>query len=264
MPQASINGCSMYYEDEGSGEPLVLVHGFPVDGRMYHPQLASLSSRFRVIVPDLRGFGRSRPAGALSMESAAADVVALMRHLGIKQFALGGLSMGGYVALALALEFAQVLSHLILIDTRAAGDSPDGKAARNRMIELVRQAGPKPIADQMLPKLLADPAGSAGATLRTIIESQQPDAIEHALVGIRDRADQLARLKELKLPTLIIVGEKDVITPVAEARLMHERIAGSQLCVIPNAGHVPNMEKPAEFDDAIVRFLDRPVPNRIR
>src|SRR5580765_6907461 len=156
MPDRTINNTALHYEESGKGTPLVLLHGFPLDGRVWDAQQKSLGDRFRVIAPDLRGFGKSAPATSpFTMESLADDMHALLAEIGALPCVLGGLSMGGYVALAYVKEYPADLKGLALVDTRAEGDPPEGKEARAKMIELVKSKGPPAVADAMMPKLLA-------------------------------------------------------------------------------------------------------------
>src|SRR5215218_4015337 len=135
MPQRSVNGTTLNYLEQGTGTPLVLLHGFPLDSRIWREQIAALSDRFRVIAPDLRGFGQSKSDDAFTMQSLADDVHALLADRGALPAILGGLSMGGYVALAYAKKYPSDLRGLALIDTKAEADTPEGKQGRQKMIE---------------------------------------------------------------------------------------------------------------------------------
>src|SRR5688572_6819435 len=154
MPSETVNGVTLAYAQRGEGVPVVLVHGFPLDSRMWGNQAHALAAGYRVITPDLRGFGRSPSNEPFTIESLADDVHALLVKIGALPCALAGFSMGGYVALAFAKKYPTDLRALILVDTRAGGDTAEGKAAREKSVQLVRQGGAKAIADQMLPKLL--------------------------------------------------------------------------------------------------------------
>jgi 3-oxoadipate enol-lactonase len=259
MPQANVNGTTLVYNERGQGPPLVLLHGFPLDGRIFAHQLEALADRWRVIVPDLRGFGRSRSNEPFTVASLAEDVHALLEQLGALPCALGGLSMGGYVAFAYAKKYPTDLSALLLIDTRCEGDTAEGKANRDKMIESVRQGGAKAVAEQMFPKMLAPGAAERDAAVagraREIMEQCPPLTIEHALAAMRDRDDYCSLLPSIPVPTLIIVGEHDAITPPAGARTMHEHIPRSQLAVIPDAGHLSPLEKRREVNEALRGFL---------
>ena len=261
MPTATIRGASLNYLDRGKGLPVALLHGFPVDGRMWEAQVSELSSRFRVIAPDFRGFGKSESTDPFTTESLADDIHGLLGQINGLPCVLAGLSMGGYVALAYARKYPADLRGLVLVDTKAAGDDTQGKGNRNKMIELVRSSGSKAIADQMLPKLLAEDTPrnrpAQAQALRTMMEACPPKTIENALVCLRDRPDQTQMLPSIGVPTLIIVGESDSITPVAVAQSMQKQIAGAQLAVIKGAGHMSPMEQPTQVNQALSRFLER-------
>ncbi|HEX4793115.1 MAG TPA: alpha/beta hydrolase [Humisphaera sp.] len=260
MPTCTINDATFHYEERGNGAALVLLHGFPLDSRMWEGQLAELSSRFRVIAPNLRGFGKSSPASAFSMDSSADDIHALLGKLNALPCVLAGLSMGGYAALSYVLRYASDLRGLILIDTRAEADTPQGKENRQKMIESVRASGSKAIADQMEPKMLAPDTLSHRPeqvrALRQIMEACPPTTIEYALSAMRDRPDRTDDLTSVKTPTLILVGDADAITPPAMAQTMHEKIGGSKLVVIQGAGHMSPMEQPAQVNRAIRNFAE--------
>ena len=261
MPTANLRGTTLHYVDRGDGQSLVLLHAFPVDLRMWEAQIAELSSRYRVIAPDFRGFGQSRSEDPFATESLADDVHALLEQIEAIPCVLGGLSMGGYVALAYIKKYPSDLHGLILADTRAEGDSPDGKQGRQKMIELVRASGAKAVADQMVPKMLAaqtpQTRPAVAQTLRGMIEACPPKTIENALLALRDRPDQTQMLASIKVPTLIFVGDNDSLTPVAMSESMRQRITRAELTIIKGAGHMSPMEQPAQVNQAIVRFASR-------
>src|SRR3954464_4550683 len=182
----TINGATLSYNESGprDGRAVVLVHGFPLDSRIFVKQAQALCDTCRVICPDLRGFGKSRSDDAFTVASLADDLHALLSEIGALPCTLGGLSMGGYVALAFAKKYPRDLRALLLIDTRSEGDSPDGKAGRDKMIQQARSGGAKAVADAMLPKILSEEGQKNAALvreLRGIMESQSPRTIEHAL-----------------------------------------------------------------------------------
>jgi len=261
MPEIEIRGTTLHYQERGRGTALLLLHGFPLDLRMWRQQLDDLSSNHRVIAMDLRGFGRSRSTESFTIDSLADDVAAFIEQLSLRACVVGGLSMGGYVLQSLALRRPELLRGMILIDTRAEGDDATGKANRQKMIDLVRLQGPKPIADQMLPKLLAEGAAEPRPQLvtevRAMAEACPARTIEHALIALRDRADRIADLPSISLPTLILVGELDAITPPAQAQNMHRAINGSKLIVIPNAGHMAPLEQPEPVNAAIRELIQK-------
>ncbi|HWE02187.1 MAG TPA: alpha/beta fold hydrolase [Tepidisphaeraceae bacterium] len=260
MATQFINGTTIHFADKGTGRPLVLLHSFPADLRVWNDQIGELSSRRRVIAPDFRGFGQSPPGGPFTVASLAQDVRELLRSLDALPCVLAGISMGGYTAMNFARQFPADLSGLILVDTKDAADNAEQRENRDRMIEVARSKGSAAIADLMIGKLLsADTAAHRPAqvkTLRKIIEACPALTIEHALAALRDRPDMTGELPKIATPTLIVVGDADEITPIEMATGMHKRIAGSQLAIIPGAGHMSPMEQPSLVNRALRQFLD--------
>ena len=257
MQTASINGIEMGYRDEGNGLPLLLVHAFPLSGAMWQPQISALSERYRVIAPDLRGFGASTFGdGAETLDQYADDLLALLDHLHVEKVALGGLSMGGYIAFALLRRAADRVSALVLADTKAAADSDEARQTREQNARMVETQGLEPLADQMLPKLLAGSTPNAQReVVRGIITTNQPEGIAAALRAMAQRPDSTPQLSAISVPTLIMVGSEDTLTPPGEARKLHAAIKGSQLVEIPGAAHLSNIEAPDAFNAAVDAFL---------
>jgi 3-oxoadipate enol-lactonase len=253
----TINGIEMAYEDVGSGEAIVLLHAFPLRGSMWQPQIEFLQNNYRVIVPDLRGFGASGVSeGPVLMQQFAADVLALCDKLGIEQFILGGLSMGGYIAFALLRSAPERVNALILADTKAAADTAEGQAGRETNARLVEEQGVLALADKVLPGLVAPHASEELRTsLRQIIAANQPEGIAGALRGMAMRPDSFETLRAAQIPTLIIVGSADGLTPPAEAHAMQDVVRGSRMIEIPGAGHLSNLEQPEAFNVALRSFL---------
>jgi 3-oxoadipate enol-lactonase len=247
------------YDDVGTGEPIVLIHAFPLDARMWQPQRDALAGSHRVITPDLRGFGRSTATPPpRTIDAHADDVAALLDHLVIPCATVLGLSMGGYVALALARRHRARLARLVLADTRAAADTAEGRAARDRNIALVESQGVAAMLDGMLPRLVSpDAPADVVATVRAIGASQSPVGITAALAALRDRPDATKDLASLALPVLVLVGREDTLTPPAEARALADAIPSATLVEIPGAGHLANLEAPAPFNRALLDFLAR-------
>jgi 3-oxoadipate enol-lactonase len=246
----------LQYIERGGGDVVVLVHGFPLDCRVWEEQVDELSGEFRVIAPDLPGFGKSAPVGKFSIESLADILHDNLKELGAVPCVLGGLSMGGYVSQAFVAKYAGDLRGLMLIDTRSNSDTEQGKLARNEMIELARTRGSTAVAEQMMPKMLA-PGASADLTarLRGIMNACPAETIQSACAAMRDRPDFSPMLEELSLPTLILSGELDVIAPPPVAEQMHRMVNGSSLAIIAGAGHMAPMERPREVVAAMRKFL---------
>lgn len=259
MPEVDVGGQRFFYQERGRGDAVVLVHGFPLDGRIWEAQLEGLCDRWRVIVPELPGFGRSQPTGPFTLGQMAHHLRELLQRIGAVPAVLAGLSMGGYIALEYVVRCPSDLRGLILVDTKAEADTADGKAGRDKMIETVRAGGAKAVADAMEPKMLAPGALQSrpelARKLRQIMESQNPQTLEHALAAMRDRADHSDALASIAVPTLIIVGDQDAITPPAVASAMNREIPRSKLEVIKGAGHLTSMEQPEQVTRAMREFL---------
>jgi pimeloyl-ACP methyl ester carboxylesterase len=258
------------YEGRGqSGPPLVLVHGFPLDRSMWRGQLDGLAGVARVVALDLPGFGATPPASdgtrAFTMEAMADHVVSVAESLGMDRFILAGLSMGGYVALALARRHKAHLLGLALIDSRAEPDNPDAKKSRIEDAERALAEGPGFLAARMLPRLVAPRTLAERPDLcnqlELMIRRCSPAGVAGAARGLADRRDARADLAKIDVPTLVVVGTDDVITPPALARDMAQRIPGAQLAVIPNAGHMAPFEQP-EATNVALRRLVRKVAGR--
>ncbi|MCU0491975.1 MAG: alpha/beta hydrolase [Chloroflexaceae bacterium] len=255
----TVNGISLFYRDEGAGPVVLLVHAFPLNGAMWESQVAALRGSYRVLVPDLRGFGQSQVTdGPTHMATMADDLVALLDSLGVAQVVLAGLSMGGYVGMAFARTHAGRLRGLVLADTRAGVDSPEAQAARETNAQLAEREGVAALADKMLPNLLAPAAPpELHAQLKAIAMGNQPAGVAAALRGMALRDDSTGFLPQINVPTLIIVGSADKTTPPSEARAMHAAIPGSHMVEIADAGHLSNVEQPEAFNAALLGFLKR-------
>lgn len=260
MSKINVRGLELAYDEQGTGAAVVLLHGFPFDRSLWREQAAALAATHRVITPDLRGFGAStvvdEPA---TMEQMAQDVAALLDELGIKRFVLGGLSMGGYVALAFTRLFPARVRALLLADTRPQTDTAEARLTREETATRALNEGMQAVADAMLSKLFA-PSTQAErpdvvARVREMILSTKPQGAASALRGMAVRADHTKFLREISCPVLIIVGSLDQVTPLADSELMAREIRGARLEVIAGAGHVSNVERPAEFNRALENFL---------
>jgi pimeloyl-ACP methyl ester carboxylesterase len=260
MPQIRIDNIQMAYTDSGAGPPVVLLHGYPFNRSLWTEQIEELSEAHRVVAPDLRGFGESDSFEKVAtMDRMAQDVVLLMDALGISTAAVGGLSMGGYVALAFYGQFSTRVRSLILSDTRSQADTEAGKQTREKQAKQILAEGMAGIVDSMLPKLLTPETVSKRPELvkriRDMMLKTKPAAASAALLGMAARADQTELLARIAVPTLILVGRDDAITPVEDSEKMHREIKGSSLVVIENAGHVSNLERADEFNKELIPFL---------
>ena len=241
----------------GAGPPVVLVHGYPFDGAMWSGVARALAPRFRVCKPDLPGRGDTAAPSEGRLDDYADFVAAVLDRIGGRA-GLAGFSMGGYVALAVARRRHPALGALALVDTRAAADDAAGRAKRDEAIATVRAQGAGPIADAMLPRL-ATPAGLARGDLaeriRRIMERQKPETIEGDLAAMRDRPDARDVLEGISVPTLVVVGEADALTPPADSEAMAAAIPGARLVRIPDAGHLTPMERPGPVSVALGDFF---------
>ena len=231
---------------------------------MWEPQLALAANGWRVIVPQLRGMdGGSTDQAATSMDEHAGDIVDLLDALHVEDAVVGGLSMGGYVAFALVRHAARYIRGLVLADTRPQADTPEGVEGRRKMLALVREKGPAAVADEMIPKLLGENTRRSrpdvAQTVRALILSSSADAIANAITALMTRADSTPLLATIHVPTLIVVGEQDTITPPALSEQMYQAIKGSEYVAIPDAGHLSNLEQPEAFNGALARFLEHRV-----
>lgn len=251
----------MAFQDSADKPTLLLIHGFPLNSNMWVPQLEDLANFVRVIAPDLRGFGHSDGVKApYSVQMLADDCADLLGYLNVATpFVVCGLSMGGYIALEFYRRYPEHVAGLILTATRAAADSDEGKANRDKMLELVERRGATAVTEPMLQKLLA-PGNLEDDELmdylRDLMETASDEGVKGALVALRDRPDSTPMLGDIAVPVLIIHGEDDQIVPVAEAKAMAAAIPDVRLVVLPEVGHMPNLEAPDAFNDAVLDFLE--------
>jgi pimeloyl-ACP methyl ester carboxylesterase len=256
----------MAYDVLGSGPPVVLLHGFPFNRSLWREQAEALRDRYRVITPDLRGHGETIATGELifTMDEMAQDVAALLEHLQIDRAAIGGLSMGGYVALAFYRRFPLRVRTFILADTRPQAETDEARAHRETQAQKALTEGMEAIADAMMPKLFSHGTLAERpqivARVREMITSNKPEAVAATQRGMAARTDHTQLLPRIIAPTLILVGSEDRITTPEDAELMHREIRGSRLETIKGAGHVSNLEQPEQFNRALRAFLDAQQP----
>lgn len=258
--RVELGGRPSRYLEGGSGWPLVMVHAFPLSADMWRPQLERPPDGWRLIAPDVRGFGAAPedPAQPPAMDDLAADVIALLDLLEIERAVIGGLSMGGYVTFAAFRQAPERFSGLVLADTRAGPDSAEGREARRALSELVRAQGPAAVADQMMPKLLGETTRrerpQVEQAVRRMIVANSAVGIDGAIQAMMSRPDSTPLLSRISHPTLIIVGDEDVLTPPAESTSMHRAVPRSQLVTLPGAGHLSSLESPDDFSEALQNF----------
>lgn len=241
----------------GQGRDVILVHAFPLDGRMWQEIAVGLAAKCRVIAPDMRGFGQSDLGPKQpSIADMADDVAALMDSLGIAKATVGGLSMGGYVSLAFAARHRDRLQALILADTRAAADSEAARAGRAEALALVESQGVEAFAERQLAVLLSTSASDDVRQRVRALAKQRPEAVSAGLRALRDRPDRRSELPGIACPTLVVVGTEDKISARAEMADMARIIPNARLTEIPGAGHLSNLERPSQFVAAIANFIE--------
>ncbi|HEX5446477.1 MAG TPA: alpha/beta fold hydrolase [Pirellulales bacterium] len=249
--------------DQGQGTPVLFVHGFPLNHTMWNAQLPVFAERRRVIAPDLRGFGSSVDTeGTVSMEDFADDLSAILDDLQVSEpIVYCGLSMGGYIGWQFVRKYRQRLRGLVLCDTRAAADTPEAATGRRKMAEQVIADGTQPVADGMLSKALSPRTMTERpevvAAVRGMILSSDPTGVAAAQRGMAARPDVSGQLGQIDLPTLVIVGADDALSPADEMRGIAEAIPHARFVVIPEAGHLTPLENPSAFNAALAEFLDQ-------
>ncbi len=260
--RVDLHGLVLAYDSAGSGRPLLLIHGYPLSRRLWQPQLDELGDAAWLIAPDLRGHGESNSAPPpYSMELLADDCLELLDALNASEPAVvAGLSMGGYVALALYRKYPERVAGLILAATRAGADSPEGRANRAKSAVLAQEKGPAAIAEAMLPKMLAPHTHQANPSLaervRHMMAGTSVEGLVGDLQGMAARPDASALLDQINVPVLVIHGLEDQLIPPSEAEAMNLRLKRGRLQLIPGAGHLVNMEQPAEFNAQVRTYLD--------
>lgn len=261
MKTVKLGDVSLQVHDDGSGPVIVFVHGFPLDHRMWRHQLAELASDFRVISPDLRGFGGSDVTdGRVTMDQFADDLNGLLSELQIEEpVVLCGLSMGGYIAWQFARQHRERLRALIQCDTRAVADPPEAVENRKRVAATVLEHGSEAIASVMPSNLLSpvtlEHQPLILEELRQTIAGTDPQGIAAASLGMAERPDSTELLSSLDIPTLLIAGEDDGISPPAEMQGIADALPQGRLVVVPAAGHMAPLEKPEPVNAAISEFL---------
>lgn len=265
MNTVNVNNLTLAYEDWGTGQPVVLLHGYPLNHQMWTPQIAALSEHCRVIAPDLRGFGRSTLAEGdaergIPMAQYAADVAALVDAIGVTEpVILCGFSMGGYIMWQFLQQFPDRVRAFVPCDTRAIADTDDARAGRLKAAAEVFQSGLEPIVEAMLPKVLADENRQSRpelvAEVTSIMQSCAPAAIAAALRGMADRPDVTAALASFTQPALVMVGSHDAISSPEEMRSIADKLPQAKFVEVPRAGHMTTLENPEAVNAALLEFV---------
>ncbi len=253
---------ALHYVDLGPRDatPVLFLHAFPLSHAMWRPQLEALSPKYRVIACDFRGFGASAVGdGQHTLEHFVDDVVALLARLGIPRAVVCGLSMGGYVALRLAEREPHWVRALVLADTRAEADSNEAKVKRAAAMDAIASDGIAAFAKAFVKTAFtaSNVAKSGGVVddARALIETASPTALRGAILALASRTDTTASLARVGVPTLVMVGEEDALTPPAVARTMRDAIRGAEYFEVPRAAHMSSLEAPEAFTARLEEFL---------
>ncbi|QDT94707.1 alpha/beta fold hydrolase [Gimesia aquarii] len=260
--EINVNTIKMNVLKEGAGPPLLFVHGFPLDHKMWQAQTEYFKKDFTVLAPDLRGFGHSEVTyGTVTMEQHAEDLNTLLNQLNFAEpIIFCGLSMGGYIAWEFWKKFPQRLRAFILCDTRPGSDSEEGINNRLKMVDLVLKHGSKSIASSMVPNLISESSQrdqpEIAKSLIETIESTDREGIAASQRGMAERKDYTHMMSEIQVPTLVIVGSEDQLTPPDVMKSMYAQIPFATYLEIPNAGHMAPMEAPCAVNQGIEDFLN--------
>jgi pimeloyl-ACP methyl ester carboxylesterase len=259
MIELFAGGLAMTYDETGNGVPLLLVHGWPHNRTLWAGQLSGLPTQARCIAPDLRGFGGTTVQGPYTIEQYADDLVALLDARGIDRAVVGGLSMGGYVALAMLRRHRPRLRGLILTSTRATADTPEAREKRTRLIELVEREGVEALAGRQLKAMMGtttfDTRPEVREALRQLMAAAPAAGVIGGLRAMAARADASDLLPTIDVPTLVIAGAEDTFTVPDELRAMAGRIPGSRFELLAGCGHVCAYERPGAYNHVVGEFL---------
>jgi pimeloyl-ACP methyl ester carboxylesterase len=252
-------GLELAYDETGRGAALLLVHGWPHDHTLWAGQSSGLATRARVVAPDLRGFGGSSVVGPYSIDQYADDLAAFLDVLGVERAVVCGLSMGGYIALAMLRRHPARVRALILADTRATADTAEGREKRARMIAFAEKNGVAALAEQQLAAQVGgttlETRPELGESLKRMMASAPLEGVLGAQRAMSARPDSTVLLQQITIPTLVVGGAEDSITPPEELRALAAAIPGSCFELLASAGHVAPYERPAAFNHLVSDFL---------
>ncbi len=259
--QIKSGDAEIVYHVVGEGPPVILLHPFPANHEFWLPVADVLSSRYRVILPDLRGHGDSGVGeGPATMERHAADLARVMDDAGVGRALLVGVSIGGYVLFEFWRRHRGRVAALVLCNTKAAADPPEARAARLQAANDVIERGTEAFFESMIPRLLGKSTREARPDLVDgvlgMMRKMSPEDVAQVQRGMAERPDSMETLKTINVRTLVITGDEDILTGVNEAEIMRQHIANSQLRVIPKAGHYSPWEQPGEAGKLLRQFLD--------
>jgi pimeloyl-ACP methyl ester carboxylesterase len=255
------NGIEISYDDLGAGAlPVIFIHGFPFNKSSWQPQLDAMQEHFRVIAYDNRGFGQSQAGDEkLTVTLMANDLIKLMDSLEIDKAIICGLSMGGYIVLNAVTRFPDRFTAFVLCDTQCVSDTPEGAKKRYETAENIQKDGKEKFAEGFIGKLFAKETRATNASVQesitNMITTTSVPTLVAALDALAQRTETCTELKNVARPSLIICGEEDGITPPSQSEMMHKNLSGSEMVIIPNAGHLSNLEQPALFNEILHNYL---------
>ena len=253
MQKINVNGIELAYTRHGAGAPMVLLHGYPLDGSIWSEVVPFLIDKFELIIPDLRGFGESTTVETpYTMDTFASDVAGLLDHLGFEKTAIVGHSMGGYVALAIAKLYPTRVNGLGLVSSQVLADTPDRKQGRYDTAEQVAAKGIGVVVEAMTPKFTPDERVRAFA--QSVMEQQKSNSIIGALKAMAEREDTSSLLADFKFPVVLVHGDEDALIPIERARELKNAISRAHLVELKGVGHLPMMESAEETAQAL-RYL---------
>jgi 3-oxoadipate enol-lactonase len=261
MPTIKSDDAEIFYDVQGEGPPVVLLHPFPASHELWLPAAQALTSRYRVILPDLRAHGASEPGeGPATMEKHAADVARILDDAEVGRAAFAGVSIGGYVLFEFWRRYRGRVASIAFIDTKAQPDNEQGRANRLQAAADVLEKGVEPFIDNMLPKLFGETSLRTRPDLvesaRKFMLKMSPQDINLVQRGMAERPDSVPTLKTINVPTVVVVGNEDTLSTPADAELIHQSIPNAQMKVIPRAGHYAVWEQPEDVGKVLRQFLD--------
>jgi len=262
MPQVRSADAEIHYEVIGKGPPVVLLHPFPANHELWMPAAQAINSRCQLILPDLRGHGKSDAGdGPATMQKHARDLTRVLDDAGVGRAPMAGVSIGGYILFELWRQDRARISALALFNTKAPADTSEARSVRLQSASDVMQRGTEPFFATMIEKLLGkttrDTRPDLVAGAMRMMRKMSPEDVAAVQQGMAERPDSVETLKSINVPTLLVTGDEDILTGRNEAELMRRHIAGSQLQVIPKAGHYACWEQPGEAARVLRQFLDQ-------
>jgi pimeloyl-ACP methyl ester carboxylesterase len=261
MEHLRSDDAEIVYEVRGSGPPVVLLHPFPCDHEFWYPVAAALESHYRLILPDLRGHGDSEIGdGPALMRKHASDVAQILDDADVGKAVFIGCSIGGYISFELWRRFRERITALVLCDTRPQPDTSEARANRLKNASMVLEEGTEKFFEMMIPKLMGKTTVTTRPDLvegaRAMMRKMSAEDINLVLRGMAERPDSVPNLKRISVPTLIVIGEEDEFSTVADGEMMRQNIPGARLKVIPKAGHYAPWEQPEPLGTVLRQFVD--------